>query len=123
MVEQTLFTALTSSSAVTAICGTRIYPLLLPTEPTLPAIDYKFVGGANQPTMDTTGVQRYRVEINCWGATYAQAVTLRHAVIKALSGYQSDNTSIQFLMPQDIFEPDLLQYRAVAEFYVYDALQ
>lgn len=123
MVEQTLYTALSSSSAVTAICGTRIYPLVLPTEPTLPAIDYKFVAGANQPTMDTTGVQRYRVEVNCWGATYADAVNLRYAVVKALSGYQSGNTSIQYLMPEDFFEPDLLQYRALAEFHVYDALQ
>jgi hypothetical protein len=123
MVEQAVYTALTSDSAVTTFCGTRIYPLLLPTSPTLPAIDYKIIGGGNTPTFTTMGTQRYRVEVNCWGATYADAVTLRHAVVKALSGYQSGNTAIEYLMPQDFFEPDLLQYRACAEFYVYDTLQ
>jgi hypothetical protein len=123
MVETILYIALTSSETISAICAGRIYPLLLPTDPTLPALDYKFVGGSNTPTMDSMGVQRYRIEVNCWGSTYNDAISLRYAVVKALSGYTSGNTSIQYLMPQDFFADDLLQYRAVAEFYLYDGLQ
>lgn len=123
MGETELFTALSSAATVTALCGTRIYPLVLPKDPTLPAIDYKFVGGSNTPTFDSMGAQRYRVEVNCWGDTYLDAVTLRNAVIKALSGYNSGSMSISFLMPQDFFDDDLLQYRALAEFYVLDCLQ
>jgi hypothetical protein len=122
VVETDFYTAL-CASAVTAICGTRIYPLALPTDPTLPAIDYRFVGGANQPTMSTDGVQRYRVEVNCWGNTYSDAVSLRYAVVKALSGYQAGTMNIQYLMPQDLFDEELLQCQAMAEFYVYDAMQ
>lgn len=122
MVETDFYTALSSAASVIALCGTRVYPLALPTDPTLPAIDYKFVGGANTPTFSSLGVQRYRVEVNCWGNTYSDAVTLRYTVIKALAGYQSGNTIIQFLMPQDDFDSDLLQYRAIAEFYVYAGL-
>jgi hypothetical protein len=73
--------------------------------------------------MSDMGVQRYRVEVNCWGDTYDDAVSLRYAVVKALSGYTSGNSSIQYLMPQDDFDNDLLQYRATAEFYVFDGLQ
>jgi hypothetical protein len=123
MIETVFRSALTSATSVTAIVGTRIYPLVLPTDPTLPAIDYKFVAGSNTPTMDSMGVQKYRVEVNCWGDTYGDAVSLRYAVVKALSGYTSGNTSIQYLMPQDDFDNDLLQYRATAEFYVFDGLQ
>ncbi len=122
MIEATLYTAL-SASAVTAICDSRIYPLTLPTDCTLPAIDYKFVGGSNVPTFDSMGAQRYRVEVNCWGDTYAGAVTLRNGVVKALSGYTSGSTSISYLMPQDFFDSNLRQYRAMAEFYVLDSIQ
>ena len=69
------------------------------------------------------GAQRYRAEVNCWGATYGDAVSLRNAVVKALSGYTSGTTSISYLMPQDFFDEELRQYRAMAEFYVLDCLQ
>lgn len=123
MIETVFRSALTSATSVTAIVGTRIYPLVLPTDPTLPAIEFTFVAGLNIPTMDSMGVQKYRVEVNCWGDTYGDAVSLRYAVVKALSGYTSCNSSIQYLMPQDDFDNDLLQYRATAEFYVFDGLQ
>jgi hypothetical protein len=123
MIETVFRSALTSATSVTAIVGTRIYPLVLPTDPTLPAIEFTFVAGLNIPTMDSMGVQKYRVEVNCWGDTYDDAVSLRYAVVKALSGYTSGNSSIQYLMPQDDFDDDLLQYRATAEFYVFDGLQ
>ena len=123
MIETVFRSALTSATSVTAIVGTRIYPLVLPTDPTLPAIEFTFVAGLNIPTMDSMGVQKYRVEVNCWGDTYGDAVSLRYAVVKALSGYTSGNSSIQYLMPQDDFDDDLLQYRATAEFYVFDGLQ
>ena len=123
MIETVFRSALTSATSVTAIVVTRIYPLVLPTDPTLPCCDYTFVGGSNTPTMSDMGVQRYRVEVNCWGDTYDDAVSLRYAVVKALSGYTSGNSSIQYLMPQDDFDNDLLQYRATAEFYVFDGLQ
>ena len=123
MIESELFTAISTASAVTAICGSRVYPLVLPKDPTLPAIDYKFVGGSNTPTFDSMGAQRYRVEINCWGATYLEAVSLRLAVVKALSGYTSATMSVSYLMPQDFFDSELLQFRAMAEFYVLACLQ
>jgi hypothetical protein len=123
MIETALFTALSTASTVIALCGTRIYPLVLPKDPTLPAIDYKFVTGNNTPTMNTNGVQRYRVEVNCWGDTYLDAVSLRNAVVKALSGYRAGTMTVEYLMPQDFFDDELLQYRAMAEFYVLDTMQ
>ena len=119
MVEQEIFAALTQSS-ITALCSTRVYPAALPKDPTLPAIEYKIVGGAPQSTLGGHGSLRVRLEVNCWGNTYNDAVTLRSAVVQALSGYKvpNSNTTFSYLMPQDFFDDELLQYRAVAEFYV-----
>jgi hypothetical protein len=122
MTESELYTAISGASAIRAICGSRIYPLVLPNDSTLPAIDYKFVGGSSTPTFDSMGAQRYRIEVNCWGNTYSDAVALRLAVIQALSGYTSGTMSVSYLMPQDFFDNQLLSFRALAEFYILDCI-
>ena len=119
MIEQAFYTILSTSTAITALVASRIYPIVISENSHLPAIDYSFVGGSASPTLTTTGTQKYRLEVNCWGSTYADAVTLRNAVIGTLNGYLSPTMSIQFLMPRDLFDDTLLQYRAIAEFYIY----
>ena len=108
-----------SLNPVTNIVGTRIYPVVLPTQPTLPAIHYRIVGGSSTPTNDTYGNQRYRFEVNCWGLTYLDAVTLRSAVIQTLQEYGGAGVSIRYIQPLDLYESELRQYRCIAEFYVY----
>lgn len=119
MIESTLYSILSSASAITAITATHIYPLVIPDGSPLPAIEYSIVGGAAKATFDTRGTIRLRVEINCWGSTYGDAVSLRNAVVQSLDGYNQQGVSIQLLQPSDFFDHELLQYRAMAEFYVY----
>ena len=126
MIEQSFYSVLMASTAVTALTGYRIYPLVvpeidsdIPLSSQLPAIDYAIIGGSAYATLTTTGWQKYRVEVNCWGSTYSTAVTLRDAVIANLNGYLDTQMSIQLIQPQDFFDHDLLQYRAMVEFYVY----
>jgi len=119
MIELSVASILSTAPAISALVGSRVYPVTLPTDPTLPALDYKFVGGSSTATQDTYGTQRYRLEVNCWGNTYSDAVTLRAAVVATLSQYSADGVFIAYLMPQDFFEDEILQYRAMAEFYVF----
>lgn len=115
---------LAAADSITSLLATptSIYPVTLPTDAALPAIEYKVVGGSGKPSFNTRGIFRARMEVNCWGDTYDDAVTLRTAVIQALDGYADGTLSILFLQPQDFFDHDLLQYRALAEFYVWYAL-
>jgi hypothetical protein len=106
------------STSVASLTGGRIYPVILPSEVILPAIHYLFVGGSSDPTFTTSGTQKYRVEINCWASTWGAAKALRAAVIHTLNGYQDGNTTIQFLMNRDFYDHELLQFRAIAEFYI-----
>lgn len=121
MIETDLFAALSTATAITALASTRVYPVVLPTDPTLPAMTYMFIGGSGQPSFDTRGMQKARVEINCWGNTYSDAVTLREAVILTLAGYSDENFSAMYMQSTDFFDHELLQYRAMAEFYVFYA--
>jgi hypothetical protein len=123
MIETALFTVLSTASAVTALAGTRIYPAVLPKNPTLPAAVYKFAGGANTPTMDTRGKQRSRLQIDCFGETYSDAVNLRKAIAQTLGGYVSAEFQSQVLtIGSDGFDEDLLQYVAILEVYVWFSL-
>ena len=105
-------------TTISSLCGTRIYPLVLPKDPTFPAITYSFIAGSSQATSDGFGTQRQLAEVNCWGDTYLDAITLRYAVIMALAQYSAPGIFIQFSMSRDLFDQDSLEYRAIAEFYV-----
>jgi hypothetical protein len=123
MIETALYNVLSGMPAIIAITtADRIYPAILPTEPTLPELTYAFVGGTVKPTMDTRGTQKSRVQLDCWGNSYPDAVTLRNAVIDSLAGYADANFSTQILQTIDFFEHEALQYRAVVEVYLFYAL-
>ncbi len=119
MIESLIRSLLLASVSVSALVGTRIYPLVLPKDCPLPATDYRLVGGSASPTFDTTGPQRRRLEVNCWSDVYGDAVTLRKAVVDSLNGFRQGSITIQFLQLQDFFDDELLQYRATVEFYIY----
>jgi hypothetical protein len=117
MIELTVPALLRASAAVTAFTGARIYPLVLPNDVTLPAIHYSVIGGSASPTFTSAGSQKLRIEVNCWGGTYGDAVNRRTAVIATLNRYADGLTNILYLSSQDLFDDELLQYRAIAEFY------
>jgi hypothetical protein len=119
MIEQTISTLLSTAPAITALIDARAYPVVLPDDPTLPALCYSIIASSAKATFTTVGTQRFRIEVNCWGTTYSDAVTLRSAVISSLNGYSNGTTSVQYLMSQDFFDHELLQYRAMVEFYGY----
>jgi len=124
MVEASIFALLSEAAAIYPLAGTRVYPATLPKDPTLPAVVYKFVGGANQPTMDTNGMQRSRLQLDCIGESYSDAITLRTAVVQTLAGYKSAAFQAQVLnaTADDGFDQDLLQYVAIADAVVWFAI-
>jgi hypothetical protein len=118
MIELIFDGLLRSSSAITTLATGGIYPAALPKDATFPAVHYLFVGGSSNATQDSFGSQRYRVEVNAWGNSYSDAVTLRHAIIATLSQYSQNGVSISFIQPTDFYMPDLLEFRCMSEFYV-----
>jgi hypothetical protein len=119
MIELIFDGILRASSAVTTLATGGIYPAALPKDATFPAIHYLIVGGSSKATQDTYGTQRTRVEVNAWGNSYNDAITLRHAIIAALSQYSQNGVFISFSSQTDFFDHDLLEYRAMSEWYLY----
>jgi hypothetical protein len=125
MIEQGLMTLLAGNAPIAALVGTRISWVVLPENSTLPALTFQNVGSISSPTFETRGMQRMRVQFDCWGATYLDAITLRKAVETLLDGFQgtlSDGTYLQnvvSLQQVDFFDHDVRVFRAMIEFRLY----
>lgn len=125
MIEQGLWHLLSTTTAITALCKTRIYPVILPTDPTYPALTYQMISVKADPTLDTSGLQRWRIQFDCWSSVYAEASSLRAALTKALNGYQGtlvDGTLLQnvdLVQITDFFADQARIFRCMAEFYLY----
>lgn len=87
--EEGLYTFLTTTAAIAALVGTRIYPLLIPLDATLPAAAYQRISGPFEAAHDgPTGLVRARIQITCVGATYAAARAVAAAIVTAMLGYR-----------------------------------
>lgn len=84
MIEAGLFNLLSTASAIVAVCGTRIYPVVLPTGPKYPAMSYKTIVAPQHPTMNGTGMQHWRIQFDCVGETAMGAAAVRAALLSTL---------------------------------------
>lgn len=106
-----LYTKLKNTSAITALCGTRIYPHHIPQSATVfPILTFQIIsnnhlhhldGGAHQATA--------RVQIDCWGRKVSDIDQLGEAVRVALQGFMGvfGSTTIHFVTldnEQDLHE-------------------
>lgn len=69
--------------------GSRVYPLLLPQDPTLPAVTYQQISSTRMRAMGNDGpMTRARIQLNSWGSSYAEARTLAEEVETALNRFR-----------------------------------
>jgi hypothetical protein len=123
MIEQGLYTLLSTDATISGMVGDRISPVLLPEGSAMPAMTYQVTRGNSDPTFDTSGLIKLFMQFDCFGANYSDAAQLRKALVIALNGYYgtlSDGANLllaQFQQPIDGYIPDVRQYRCAVEFY------
>lgn len=86
-VDPVVYALLSGAGAVTAIVGTRIYPVMLPQSQPTPAIVYELISSPRLGVIDardTTHLTRARVQINLLSADHTVLRTLRDAVMAAM---------------------------------------
>lgn len=54
---------------------------------TMPRVTMVRIAGRREHTLTTKGLMRASVQIDCWGATYKQAITSSREVREILEGY------------------------------------
>jgi hypothetical protein len=95
ILEQAVFELLSTSPAVTALVGTRIYPHLAPEGAARPYIVQARTEGDNLATLSGRGVvDRVQLAIGCVAGDAVAAQNLSLAVRDALDGYNGGQTIV-----------------------------
>ena len=119
-IETEVVARLKTYTGTAALVGTRVYPVVLPTD-VAPAITYRRLSGTPELTLDgSIAVTSVQLEISAWGGTYDQARTLADAIFAALDGWHNE-AGVSVAHAQfgpDLYEPevpDSVRFRCLVE--------
>lgn len=125
MISRGLFSLLSAEPTIAAAAPGGVYPLLLPKGGVTPAMTYQVVGGTSAATLTSSGLQKVRVQFDCFAQSYDAAAFLRDTLIRFLNRYAgtlSDGTQlqdVQLIQSADFYDQDALQPRCMCEFYLF----
>lgn len=128
-IEDALVSRLLATTGLTDLISTgRVYHVILPQKPTLPAVVYALVSRERFPLMTAdAGVIRSRFQIDAYVAEGAGTATLKSIASKirgALNRWHSTGASVVvqdvYLENEtDIYEFDVRMYRVSQDYYVW----
>lgn len=128
MIEIGVVSLLEANSALTALIGTRLYPVLLPEVATYPCVTYNVVSSTNDYTFETKEISRKRIDFNCFGETYIDCKAVKQALRNVVDGYVgtlTDGTRVLGTFSGtelDFFEDHARVYRVLAE-YIFEFVE
>lgn len=113
--------ALIANAPVLAAVSTRISFMLLPQEPTYPALTLELIDGDPHNTVPSTQSLHWaRVRINAWGRTYGSAYETAELVETALNGQQTATLrSINALGKRNMYEPNVEAHYTTQDFSIW----
>lgn len=123
--ESALYTRLSGYAGLTALVSTRIYPIILPQEPTYPAVTYQRIDGPREHALSADmGIPHPRIQIDSWGNTHVQAWAVATQVRGALQRWSDADASPAVLdclldSDDDSYEPDAGVYRVRQDWIIW----
>lgn len=114
-IEEALYAELAGYAGLSALVGTRIYPMRLPENATLPGvIYYRMSSGRENDFTGATGLAHPTFRVQVWADDYKEAHTVATQVRKALDGNTSQWgggsgvwASGRLMNDVDLLDPDL----------------
>ena len=117
MIEETIYTTLTTDATVAGLVSTRVYPEPLPQAATFPAVTYQFLGGPRDASLaGASGTSRARFRFQCWADTHDEARSLVAAVRSAMDAL---NGALALVNPFHIFDDDDQTHRFWIDYYIH----
>jgi len=116
--EEALIAKLLADAGVSALAGARVHPGVRPQAGLLPAIVFNMIS-ANPSYSDDgqDGIAECRVQLDCWGTTYADAKKTARAVKSALSAFDGTVSGVRFRYITIDLEHDIQETGANSESY------
>ena len=92
-IGKTIYSILSSTTGVTSIVGTSIYPLIIPEKGTLPCIIFKR-GFNNNYTKDGLNDSDSTIDLTILATDYEKAIDISTAVFNCLNMYRGEANGI-----------------------------
>jgi hypothetical protein len=113
MIEEVLFTRLSTFNALTALIGTapvRVYPVIMPQGATHPAVTYQLISGIRESAMVADpGLVTSRYQFTAWATTNLVARNVIKQVRLALERYSSGIMANAFIETEyDVFDEEAI---------------
>ncbi len=119
MLENKIYAHLSTVSGVSTYIGTRIYPVILPQDPTLPAITFQRIDTRKYYSFQgDNGGESPRVQIDIWSTGYDQGRSIATAIKTAMDAATAYKV-IDFDQ-RDLYEPDVENYRIQQDFVLWN---
>ena len=113
MIEADLVAHLKADATLTALIGTRIYPLTAPQNVVKPYATYRVIGNKGNQCLQGGVYQKdKRFQIDCWSLTYSNVKAISEAVVNSLVGFKASNN----INVMDGYESETLLYRQIIDF-------
>ena len=118
MTEAKLYTALTGHAGLSALVGTRVFPVILPQNVTLPAVRYqRITGGQVTAHSGYTGLENPRYQIDAWANTFDAARAIAKQIRLAMTSATTFTAIV--LTDFDDYEPEKNLFRISLDFSVW----
>lgn len=119
MLENKIYSHLSTSATVTNQIGTRLYPLVAPQDPTTPYCTFQRISGVGEyHTQGYATLERVRMQIDSYSTGYEGAKTIAVGIKTAMesaTGYKVvEYTDI------DLYESDVKLYRIMQGFVCFN---
>jgi len=114
--EAVIFTRLSTYAGLIALTSTRIYPIILPQNPTLPAVTYQRTDGPRESALGAEmGLAHPGIQIDSWGKSYASVKSVATQARAAPQRWSSEATDPVVL--DCLLESDGDEYEPGANIY------
>lgn len=116
-----VYSKLSGDAGVSALVSARVYPVILPQAPTLPAVSYQRISNTEQN--GTSSLRETRYQVDCWDDDFAGVQSLADAVKAALEEWidrdQSPGVAMARVIGEfDDYEPETDLYRVSVDVMV-----
>jgi hypothetical protein len=125
-VNNHIYYVLSGTAGLTALVGTRIYPIVAPESPVYPLVTFAEIAHDKVKTSGGTSgnMNEALYQFSCWADTYASARAVANQVITALEDYSGtyDSTTIQFSYydsENEMFEPTTKKFNIPIDFTIW----
>jgi len=124
-ISDEIFTRLTTHSGLSALIGTRAFPMKMPQNYKLPCVVYQKIAGIETYSHDgDAGLYRPRYQFSCYANSHSGVEALVVQLKSALTCY-SDETlttpwAVSFMdMEYEQYDPELDLYRVIVDYRIW----